>query len=152
MSPVPAPATVLISGINGYLGMWTVRKYLEAGYTVRGQVRSVAKSGKYIKDTFASYGDKLELVEVADITAPGAFDEAVKGVDLVVHTASPFHLNAKTPDEMIDPALKGTLSILESIHKNAPSVKRVVLTSSIVSIWELGLPNRKVFTESMWND
>ena len=28
----------------------------------------------------------------------GAFDEAVKGVDLVEHTASPFHLKSKTPD------------------------------------------------------
>ena len=69
MSPVPAPAKVLVSGVNGYLGIWVVRKYLEAGYTVRGQVRSIAKAGKHLKDTFASYGDKFELVEVSDITA-----------------------------------------------------------------------------------
>lgn len=28
----------------------------------------------------------------------GAFDEAVKGVDAIEHTASPFHANAKEPE------------------------------------------------------
>jgi hypothetical protein len=28
----------------------------------------------------------------------GAFDEAVKGVDAIEHTASPFHMNADDPD------------------------------------------------------
>ena len=28
----------------------------------------------------------------------GAFDEAVKGVDAIEHTASPFHFNPKEPD------------------------------------------------------
>lgn len=30
----------------------------------------------------------------------GAFDEAVKGVDAVAHTASPFHFQAEDPQGM----------------------------------------------------
>lgn len=68
MPAVSEPAKVLISGVNGYLGMWITRRFLEAGYTVRGTVRNVEKAGPHIKKTFASFIDKLELVEVKDIT------------------------------------------------------------------------------------
>jgi hypothetical protein len=69
MPAVPAPAKVLVSGVNGYVGIWVARRYLEHGYSVRGTVRSIERAGKHLRDTFASYGDKFELVEVADITA-----------------------------------------------------------------------------------
>ncbi|KZV71663.1 D-lactaldehyde dehydrogenase [Peniophora sp. CONT] len=152
MPAVPAPAKVLISGVNGYVGAWVAAKYLEHGYSVRGTVRSIEKAGKHLYDTFSKYGDKFELVEVKDITAKGAFDDAVKGVDIVAHTASPFHFNFKVPEDIIDPALKGTTSILESIHAHAPTVKRVVLTASIVSIWSYFVDKPTVFTEEDWND
>ena len=86
MPAVPAPARVLVSGVNGYVGTWVAETYLSEGYSVRGTVRSVARAGKHLRDTFEKYGDKFELVEVADITVPGAFDEAVKGIDVVAHT------------------------------------------------------------------
>ena len=86
MPAVPAPALVLISGINGYVGVWVATKYLEHGYSVRGTVRSIEKAGKHLYDLFSKYGDRFELVEVKDITSKGAFDEAVKGVDVVAHT------------------------------------------------------------------
>jgi hypothetical protein len=46
---------------------------------------------------FAEYGERLELVIVKDITKDGAFDENVKGVDAITHTASPFHYKAIDP-------------------------------------------------------
>lgn len=45
----------------------------------------------------------------------GAFDDAVKNVDAVAHTASPFHFEAKTPEELYAPAIKGTTGVLKSI-------------------------------------
>ncbi|KAI0319986.1 NAD-P-binding protein [Amylostereum chailletii] len=151
MSPVNAPAKVLVSGVNGYLGVWVARKLLEADYSVRGTVRSVAKSGDHLNNLFASYGDKWELVEVPDITVSGAFDESVKGVDVVAHTASPFHFNVNDPSELIDPAVKGTVSILESIKKTGQTVKRVVLTSSVAAVNDQ--PEQPtVYDESRWND
>ena len=47
----------------------------------------------------------------------GAFDEAVKDVDAIEHTASPFHFRFKEPDELLVPAVKGTVGILESAKK-----------------------------------
>jgi len=86
------PAKVLVTGTNGYLAVWTVKKYLEAGYSVRGTVRSLSKSA-FLEEQFGEYGEHLELV-VEDITKDNAFEEAVKGVDAITHTASPFHYNA----------------------------------------------------------
>ena len=97
MVAISPPAKVLVTGANGYLAAYVVKKYLEAGYSVRGTVRSLSRS-VFLKDLFASYGERLELVAVEDITKDGAFDEAVKGVDVIAHTASPFNFNATEPD------------------------------------------------------
>jgi uncharacterized protein YbjT (DUF2867 family) len=67
MPAVSSPAKVLVSGVNGYLGIQVARRYLEHGYSVRGTVRSIERAGKHLRDTFASYGDQFELVEVTDI-------------------------------------------------------------------------------------
>ncbi|KAI0056652.1 D-lactaldehyde dehydrogenase [Artomyces pyxidatus] len=150
MSPVTAPAKVLVTGANGFIAAWIVRTLLESGYTVRGTVRSASK-GEHLKALFASFKERFEVVTVDDITKDGAFDEAVKGIDLVEHTASPFRLNATEPDELIVPAVQGTVGILESIKKHGTSVKRVVITSSSAAIT---IPSTEPVTydESSWNN
>jgi len=85
--------------------MWVVRTLLD---TVRGAVRS-AEEGKRLRDHFHSYGDKVELrVVEEDITKEGAFDEAVKGVGAIVHTAPPLSSTIVDPDDMC-PCLIGAL-------------------------------------------
>jgi nucleoside-diphosphate-sugar epimerase len=75
---------------------------------------------------------------VPDFTEPGAFDTAVDGVDAIVHVASPLipEEDGVEPSKLIDPAVKGTIGVLESAHKNGKKVKRVVITSSVVTILE----------------
>ncbi|KAH8102192.1 NAD-P-binding protein [Cristinia sonorae] len=149
MPAVQAPAKVLVTGANGFVAVWVVKKLLEDGFAVRGTIRSEDK-GVYLKETFASYGDKLELVVVKDITQDGAFDEAVKGVDAIQHTASPFHLNGTHPDDLIVPAVEGTRTILRSTLRHGTDVKRFIITSSCSAIEEL-LPDPQVYTEDDWN-
>ena len=79
----------------------------------------------------------MESIIVSDITAPGAYDDAVKGVKYVVHVASPF----ASPDlfesdyetNYIQPAVRGTVGMLESAVK-VSGIERIVITSSIVAI------------------
>jgi nucleoside-diphosphate-sugar epimerase len=55
--------------------------------------------------------------------------------------------------EYITPAVQGTLSVFNSTSKNGSSVKRVVLTSSVVTNLEnLGDPKPRVFDQSNWNN
>lgn len=79
----------------------------------------------------------------------GAFDEAVKGVDAIAHTASPCHLDADDPQEIIGPAVGGTTGILHSALKFAPTVKRIVVTSSCGTILQPG-PEPSYYTAEDW--
>ncbi|KAI0367230.1 NAD-P-binding protein [Pilatotrama ljubarskyi] len=148
--PAITSGKVLVTGANGYIAVWVVKSLLDQGFSVRGTVRSESKA-KHLRETFKSYGDKLEVVIVEDITKDGAFDEAVKGVDAIEHTASPFHFKAIEPDELIVPAVHGTTGILKSAQKFGTSVKRVVITSSCAAVLT---PSSEphVFSEADWNE
>ena len=53
------------------------------------------------------------------------------GCDYVIHTASPFIRNVDNPQEdLVDPAVNGTLNILNSCSKEE-SVRRLIVTSSV---------------------
>lgn len=55
--------------------------------------------------------------------------------------------------DLLDPAVNGTTSLLNSIFKYAPKVKRVVLTSSFAAIDDLSKGGRPgyTYTEKDWN-
>lgn len=52
--------------------------------------------------------------------------------------------------DFLDPAIKGTTGILKAIKANAPTVKRVVITSSFASIVN-AKQHEKVYSEKNWN-
>lgn len=86
VSVIPMGATILVTGITGYLGSHVADQILTAGYRARGLVRSKQRS-QWLKDVFGErYGeDQIELVEVASYIHDGALDDAVKG-ELVAST------------------------------------------------------------------
>ncbi|KDQ17957.1 hypothetical protein BOTBODRAFT_29275 [Botryobasidium botryosum FD-172 SS1] len=151
MPAVQAPATVLVTGASGFIAVWVVKTLLDKGFNVRGTVRSSSK-GDYLTKLFDSYGEKFTYVIVGDVSHEGAFDEAVKGVDAVIHTASPVSGNAHDPDELIRPAVDGTLNALKSVKKHGGSVRRVVITSSVVALMEPKNQFPAVYTETDWNN
>lgn len=74
----------------------------------------------------------------------------MKGVDAVMHTASPVHLNADDPNELIIPAVSGTMGVLESSRRYGSSIKRIVFTSSCATIIT-AQPDFRTFDENDWN-
>jgi nucleoside-diphosphate-sugar epimerase len=57
------------------------------------------------------------------------------------------------PKELLEPAVNGTTGILKAIVRSAPSVRRVVVTSSFAAILDedkLSDP-KTVFSEKTWN-
>ncbi|KAJ6538202.1 D-lactaldehyde dehydrogenase [Mycena vulgaris] len=141
---------VLVSGANGFVGCYVVRNLLDKGAFVRGTVRS-AEKGKHLTRLFEQYGHRFELVTVPDITMEGAFDKAVKGMTAILHTASPFNYKSDDPKAYIDPAVKGTVGMLQSAAQNPPSVKRIVITSSVASVVHWTSTRPKPWTEDDWN-
>lgn len=73
--------------------------FLNAGWAVKGTVRSLAKAD-HLKDRYPDHADKLSFVQVADLVTGEGLDDAVKGCDVVAHTASasprPFSSEALT--------------------------------------------------------
>ncbi|CCM04249.1 uncharacterized protein FIBRA_06416 [Fibroporia radiculosa] len=149
MPPVTS-GKVLVTGANGYIATWVIHKLLEQDYSVRGAVRSESKA-TLLRKAFAAYGDRFETTVVEDITKAGAFDEAVKGIDAVEHTASPVYIATDDPDEVIVPAVHGTTRVLESALAYGSNVKRVVYTSACATIVHVQ-DAPYTFSEADWND
>ncbi len=130
--------TLLVTGAAGYLASWIVHDLLGQGHTVHGTVRSLRDAAKleHLHKLAARYPGRLQLFE-ADLVQPGSFDAAVDGCSQVIHVASPYFIK-KPQDigrELVEPAVQGTLNVLGAVER-APSVKRVVLTSSVAALYD----------------
>ncbi|KAK0648371.1 hypothetical protein B0T16DRAFT_370772 [Cercophora newfieldiana] len=140
---------VLVTGANGYIAAKTVEAFLEAGYSVRGTVRNLTSSVE-VAAALPQFADKLSFVEVPDITTPGAFDDAVKGVDAVAHLAAPVSLFFTDPAPVLKGAVDGTLRALEAAATE-PSIKSFVFMSSITAVIN-NIQTDYTYTESDWNE
>ncbi|WP_426126109.1 SDR family oxidoreductase [Pararhizobium sp. PWRC1-1] len=142
---------VAVTGIGGFLGRHVAARLLQAGYDVRGTLRSLKKAKSIeaaIRSAEGADGGKLSFV-VADLLSDEGWGAAFSGVTDVIHAASPFPSHVpKDENDLILPALEGTLRVLRAA-KNA-GVGRVVLTSSIAAI-SYG-PGRAPFSETDWTD
>lgn len=148
--------TILVTGGTGYIGAWVVKGLLENGHTVRLMVRNKNQQEKFkaLADIADKEKGKLEIWE-ADLLHPGSYDEAAKGCDAIAHLASPFKLKIKDAQkELVDPALMGTTNVLNAAN-NSDSVKKIVLTSSVVAIYgdavDMKDQGLKIFTEEQFN-
>jgi nucleoside-diphosphate-sugar epimerase len=76
--------------------------------------------------------ERVELVS-ANLTDAKSIDNAIRGCDYVIHTASPFPLQAPSDeDELLKPAVEGTRAVLDACKKY--KIKRLVVTSSVAAI------------------
>lgn len=84
---IPQGSTVLVTGVNGYIGAHTADQLLLAGYKVRGTVRDASRAQWLQELLDKKYGPgKFELFIVPAMNAEGAFDEAVQGQNLITHS------------------------------------------------------------------
>ncbi|KAF2293459.1 hypothetical protein GH714_001957 [Hevea brasiliensis] len=125
---------VFVTGASGYIASWLVKLLLERGYTVKATVCD-PNDPKKTESLRALDGAKERLhLYKANLLEEGSFDAVVDGCEGVFHTASPVILSTNEPQaDLIDPAVKGTLNVLKSCAK-VPSIKRVVVTSSMASV------------------
>src|SRR5512138_1043268 len=82
--------TVLITGVSGFIARHCAVEMLNAGYGVRGTVRSLSR-GEDVKASLAQHADvaRLEFAQ-ADLESDAGWPEAVAGCAHVLHVASPF--------------------------------------------------------------
>ncbi|KAJ7141222.1 NAD-P-binding protein [Mycena epipterygia] len=148
-----APTTACVTGASGFLATQIILLLLARSWKVRACVRSVAKAEAW-KAKFPNFSsEQIEFVCVPDMQLEGSFLEAVKGCEMVFHTASPFNFLFKDNEkDMLIPAKQGALAILTAA-KTEPLVKTVIYTSSFAAIVDPHLDPRPghTYTEADWN-
>ncbi|QRV98307.1 NADPH-dependent methylglyoxal reductase GRE2 protein [Ceratobasidium sp. AG-Ba] len=148
---------VLLTGGNGFIAAHIISLLLAHNHQVTTTVRSDAKT-TYLKKKFASAVEagQLKFAIVPDITVSGAFDDVLKSnsFEVVLHTSSPYVFNiTDVTKDLLDPAILGTTEILKGVKAHAPTVKRVVITSSFASMVDRSQGNRPgyAYSEKDWN-
>ena len=158
MTSPPHPiGPALVTGGNGYVASWLVKRLLERGFDVHATVRDPLAPRKtaHLNALARDCPGTLSLFR-ADLLDPDAFDSAMANCHFVFHTASPLivrHVEDPLRD-LIDPATAGTRNVLEAANRT-PSVRRVVLTSSIVAVYgdaaDIEQIDGERFDERHWN-
>jgi nucleoside-diphosphate-sugar epimerase len=131
-----ASELVFITGGTGYIGSHVALVTLKAGYQVRLSIRRESQAAK-MKEVLQEFSDKLQFVVIPDITAADAFNDALKGVSFVFHLASPMPYKGSDLKDYVDPAVNGTIGLLQA-SVNFPRIQRIVITSSFASLMPLG--------------
>lgn len=156
MTQIDKTKPVMVSGATGYVAAWLVKKLLEEGHTVHAAVRDPdnLKKLEHLNSIAKKAPGKIRYFK-ADLLEQGSYAAAMKGCELIFHTASPFSLNVKDAQkQLIEPAVDGTENVLNSAS-STPSVKRIVLTSSCAAIYSDAIETVNapsgMLTEDMWN-
>ncbi|HQV62429.1 MAG TPA: aldehyde reductase [Anaerolineales bacterium] len=143
---------ILVTGASGFVALHTIIQLLQQGYTVRATLRSLSREAE-VRETISKHvqaNDRLEILP-ADLEQESGWNEAMQNVEYVLHIASPFPLfEPKHEDELIIPAVQGTMRVLRAAHK--AGVKRVVQVSSNAAISAGHSGENKTFTEADWSD
>jgi len=145
---------VLVTGGSGYIAGWCVAELLRRGYEVRTTVRDPGRE-QGVADAVVSVAGSADAADpagrlsfaVADLTADDGWDAPAKGVDYVLHVASPL---GGSPDAMITAARDGTLRVLRAAV--AAGVKRVVMTSAANAASPSSYATEGVTDETLWTD
>ncbi len=156
MTKIDPSKPVMVTGANGYVASWLVKKLLEEGITVHAAVRNPDNDKKiaHLKEVASQAKGQIKFYQ-GDLLEEGSYQAAMEGCELIYHTASPFTTNVKDPQrDLIEPAVHGTENVLQTA-KNISSIKRVVVTSSCAAIYTDAIDCQNapggVLTEEVWN-
>ncbi|MGC6486435.1 MAG: NAD-dependent epimerase/dehydratase family protein [Planctomycetota bacterium] len=120
-----APASLLLTGANGFLGRALVRRLLASGVASSG-LRCVVRD----VDRAVRAGLPAESLVRADLAAGAAgptLERATAGVDVVVHLAGALKAYRRAGFDAVNAA--GTRRLVEAVRRSAPSAHVVNISS-----------------------
>ncbi|EWY92180.1 hypothetical protein FOYG_05765 [Fusarium oxysporum NRRL 32931] len=147
---IPFGSTVVVIGTNGYMGIETCEKLLQAGFFVRGTERDVQENRQCMYNLIDSkWPNILQRREDTLLCsfAAGAH-QGVTGAKGVIYVSTPTILNAD-PSKVVEPVIKVTINRLEAAAR--AGVKRYVLSSSSKAVDSINYNHPHHVTSSMFN-
>lgn len=132
---------VLVTGANGHIGANVVRSLLDQHHEVKAFVRKNS-------DTQGLSGLDIEMC-YGDVMDSDSLKAAAPGCDAIIHLAAVYKTIAKTPEEIVEPAITGAQNVFAAAK--AAGIKRIVYTSSIASVGFSYNPNDRR-TGNDWNE
>ncbi|KAI1206328.1 dihydroflavonol-4-reductase [Annulohypoxylon truncatum] len=142
---------VLVTGATGLVGSHVVDNLLNRGIKVRAAARSKQKADLFLASRL-KFASLLEFFLIDDLTTPGIFNDAVVGVDGIIHIASPLNYSVDDYEkDLIQPAIQGVRSILQAATQS--DVKRIVITSSFGAVLDMAREESLpwVYSSNDWN-
>ncbi len=126
-SPLGVGGKILVTGGTGFIGAYIIKELVEKGYSVR----AIRRSNKL--PFFISPGilNKVEWVS-GDILDVMSLDEAMQGVDAVIHSAALVSFFKKERKQMYQVNVEGTANVVNLALEH--NMKRLVHISSISAL------------------
>ncbi|RZM11521.1 MAG: SDR family NAD(P)-dependent oxidoreductase, partial [Pedobacter sp.] len=118
---------ILVTGGTGFLGSYIIKELIEKGY----QVRALRRSSHLPSYIPAAIFDKVDWVE-GDILDVVSLDEAMDGIDTVIHSAAIVSFSKKERSKMYQVNVNGTANVVNLALEN--NIKKLVHISSVAAI------------------
>jgi nucleoside-diphosphate-sugar epimerase len=101
----------IVTGANGFVAVHIVKACIDAGHTVTGAVRTLAK-GSDLLSLHPEWKGKLDFVEIEDYAREGIWDDTFKNKDInyVMHVAAPLLDDPRNTDyerDFLRPSVEG---------------------------------------------
>lgn len=143
---------IVVTGGTGFVAGWVILEFLKAGYEVKTSVRSLKKADRVTNALAPKLSEeesqRLSFFE-ADLGSKDNWAENFKGMNGIIHVASPLGTGRESTSELVSIAKGGTLNVLKAAKE--AGVNRVVMTSS----QSASTPMRDfkgVLSEDFWTD
>jgi dihydroflavonol-4-reductase len=135
---------VLVTGGTGFLGAYIIKELVEKGYAVKAIRRSTKLPFFIDKNIF----DKVQWVD-GDVLDVMALEEAMEGVDAVIHSAAIISFYKKDRAKMMNVNIDGTANVVNiALDKK---VKRFVYVSSVAALGRT-INGENVNENKKWED
>lgn len=125
---VPPGGKVLVTGGTGFLGSYIIKELIEKKYAVRAIKRNTSKLPLYIPPEIF---DKVEWIggDILDIVS---LEEAMTGVDAVIHSAAMVSFYKADRKQMYQVNIQGTSNVVNAaLEKN---ISRLIHISSVAAL------------------
>lgn len=142
---IPQISNILVTGGTGFVGAYIIKELVQQGFSVRATKRAAAKLPDFIEPAILN---KVEWVE-GDILDVIALEEAMQGIDAIIHCAAIVSFDKKERSHMYHVNIEGTKNVVNTALDL--KVPRLVYISSVAAIGRK-LTGGTVTEKAQWED